>query len=266
MEQTTNLTVGPSNGLMLWARREIDLATKPDPESDNPPEMNEEINKHYEAAFQAFCAFLEFTEKLKKPGIAKTVFTQLLNEDPLTPIEENVEEDWILVGGFDPAAGNENPGFSMYRNRRRATLFKKVTYDRKTGEEDEVKYTDSGRYICMDINTNEIYSGGMGSLILDEMMPITFPYSPIGKIKIFTEDFKAFQECEEDFDTIGVLYMRDTTGKMIEIKRFFKKDHMTKDVVEINVNEYMARKKKWTEANKAKNELNVKEVSQKTEE
>lgn len=250
MEQTNNLKVGPSNGLLLWARREIDLATKPNPKSSIPAEMKEEINKHYEAAFRAFCKFIEFTEGLDKPGIAKTVFIQLLHEDPLTPIEENVAEDWIAVEGFDPATGNENPSFTVYQNRRRTTLFKKVTYDRKTGEEDEVKYTDSGRYVCVDINTEQMYSGGMGPVVLDKIKPIAFPYSPIGKIKIFTEDFKAFQECEEDFDTVGVLYMRDTSGKMTEVKRFFKQDHKTKQMVEIDMNEYMSRKKKWVAATK----------------
>lgn len=242
MEQTINLKVGPSNELALWARREVDLVIG--------PRANEEINKYYEAAFQSFCKFLEFTEGLDKPGIAKTIFTQLLNEDPLTPIEENVEEDWIAVAGFDPAAGTENPGFTVYQNRRRSTLFKRVTYNRKTGKGEEVKYTDSGRYTCIDIDTERMYIGGMGSMVLDEMMPITFPYSPIGKIKIFTEDFKAFQDCEEDFDTVGVLYIRDTSGRMIEVKRFFKQDHKTKEMVEIDINEYISRKQKSIAAKK----------------
>lgn len=227
-----------TTSLMEWARREIDLATAG--EMEEAPEMKEEMDKHFEAAYQAYCDFLERVEDLDKPGIAKTVFTQLLHEEPLTPIEDN-EEDWTLVEGFDPASGNENPGWSIYQCDRRFSLFKKIIY---AGDNRSTIYTDTARAVCMDINTQQMYTGGIGPKILDEMIPIKMPYQPLGKIKIFTEDFKCHEDSDEDFDTIGVLYFRMPDGQMKEVKRFFKEDYQTHEMVEIDKTEYFSRKKK----------------------
>lgn len=229
------------NSLKEWARREIDLATAG--EMREAPEMKEELDNHYEAAYQAFCDFVDRTEGLDKPGIAKTIFTQLLHEEPLVPIEDN-EEDWVIVEGFDPAAGNENPGWSIYQCKRRSTLFKKVTYERKTGEVEDTRFSDTGRAVCMDINSNQMYTGGMGPAVLDEAIPVTMPYQPMGKIRIFTEDFKCHKDFDGDFDTVGILYFRMADGQMKNVMRFFKEDYKTHEMVEIDKTEYFARKKK----------------------
>ena len=92
-----------------------------------------------------------------------------------------------------------------------------------------------------------MYTGGMGPLILDEMMPITLPYYPCGKIRIFTEDFKYHEEHDGDLDTIGVLYFRMPDGTMTEVKRYFKEDHESKQMVEITQSEYLSRKKRVEE-------------------
>lgn len=219
--------------LKNWALKEIDLAKG----------SNDEAHEYYNAAYLAFCDLLDRTCRLDNPGIAKTIFTQLLLENPLTPIEDN-EDDWVFADGFDPASGNENPGWTIYQCKRRSSLFKKVIYDRKTGDVEHVKFSDTKRYVCVDINTEDIYTGGMGPVILDEMFPISMPYSPLDKIKIFTEDFKYHEDFNGDFDTVGVLYFRFPDGKMKQIKRFFKKDHKTHEMKEINITEYLARQKK----------------------
>lgn len=233
-----------SSKLLLkeWAKKEIDLAIAG--EMGETPEMKEELTECYETAYQAFCDFVDrITDGLKAPEITKAVFIQLLYEQPLSPIEDN-EEDWVIVEGFDPAAGNENPGWSIYQSKRCSTLFKKVTYEQKTGEINTVKFSDTGRAVCMDINTNQTYTGGMGFVVLDEMFPINMPYQPIGKIKIFTEDFKYHEDHEGDFDTIGILYFRMADSQMKKVMRFFKEDYKTHEMVEIDKTEYFARKKK----------------------
>lgn len=238
--------------LKEWARREIELATAV--ELTDAPEIKEEIDSHYEAAYKAFCDFVDRTDGFDKPGIIKTIFRQLFNGDPLTPIEDN-EEDWTIVEGFDPAVGNENPGWSIYQCKRRSTLFKKVTYDRKTGEVDDVKFSDTGRAVCMDINTNTMYTDGIGVAILDEMMPVKMPYQPIGRVKIYTEDFKYHEDFNGDFDTVGILHFRMGDGEMKRVMRFFKEDYKTNQMQEIDKREYFARKKKVEDRKgKTKNE------------
>lgn len=220
--------------IIEWANNEVAIATRD--ETDG-------VKKHYDAALTAFATFVQLSEGLDSPGVAKTILTQLLHEDPLSAIEADNEEDWVVVGGFDPAEGNDNPGFTMYQCKRRSTLYKKVTYDRKTGEVDETKYSDASRAVCFDIDTEEMYQGGIAHAVFDEMVPIQFPYSPIGRYRIFTEEFKAYKDADEN-DTVGVLYIRDTDGRMTEVKRFFKVDHKTKEYMEIDRNEYYSRRSK----------------------
>lgn len=249
-----------SNGLKEWAKREIELAKSP--KNDEGFEaMKGELDKHYDAAFEAFCKFVDIAYGLDKPGIVKTIFTHLLHEEPLTSIEDD-EDDWVYVEGIDPASAIAligstipfpSPGWTIYQCRRRSTLFKKITYNRKTGEVDSVKFSDAGRYICVDINTEQMYTGGMGPAILDEMIPISMPYSPLGKIKIFTEEFKYHVPFDGDYDTVGILYFRMPDGRMREIKRYFKEDHETHEMQEISLNEYLARKKKTEGLKKKKN-------------
>lgn len=241
-----------------WAKREVDLAKTW--LNDEDLEAKETTSEEYEAAYRCYCNFLDEFEKLKDARIIKTVFTQLLHEENLSPIVDS-EDDWTLVEGFDPAAGNDNPGWTIYQCKRRSSLFKKVAYDRKTGEVDEITFRDIDRTVCLDINKPDyMYTGGMGPLVLDEMMPITLPYSPCGKIRIFTEDFKYHEEHEGDIDTIGVLYFRMPDGTMKEVKRFFKEDYKTKEMVEIGYQEYLSRKKRVEEKMKKTQKKDSSEV------
>lgn len=231
------------NEQIEWARREIELL-----KNEGDLDLNEELNNYANIALEGFSYLIKMMENVDRPGIAKSIFLQLLNGDPLTPIEDS-KEDWIIVEGFGAVAGADNPGYTIYQCKRRPSLFKKVIYGKKNGEISEVKFSDTDRAQCIDINTNNVYTGGIGSVILDEILPIKMPYSPIGKIKIFTEEFMYYDDpnYKGDFDTVGVLYFRLTDGQMKEVKRFFKEDHETREMVEITSTEYFARKKKVDE-------------------
>ena len=93
-----------------WARREVDLAKTW--LNDEDLEEKETMSEEYEAAYRSYCNFLDEYEKLENTKIIKTVFTQLLNEENLSPIVDS-EDDWISTGGFDPAVDCDNPGWSI---------------------------------------------------------------------------------------------------------------------------------------------------------
>lgn len=231
-----------TNNLKEWARHEIELAEMGG--GDIP--LKDEIDRHYEAAYQSFCDFVDRTEGFDKPGLIKTILIQLLHGNPLTGIEDN-EEDWELFdtgGSFNSAINGARPRCSTYRCKRRSSLFKEITYNRETGEVDKVKFTDIDRCVCVDIASGNQYQGRIGRVVLDEMVPITMPYSPVGTIKIYTEDFKSYEDCDGDFDTVGIFYFRMDDGRMVDVRRFFKEDRNTHQMVEINKTEYFARRKK----------------------
>lgn len=223
--------------LKNWARREVDLV-----KTGERLDLDPQLNDHYEAAYQTFCNFVDYTSDLKSPGAVKAILLQLLNKEPLTPIEDG-EDDWVLVRGYTPASGTDDSPWEIYGHKRRSTLFKRVIYNRETGLVDRVDLSDYERCVCIDIgDPNNMYSGGIGQVILDEMIPVTMPYMPLGKIKIFTEGFKYDDKFEGDCDTKAVLYFRMPDGEIKKVKRFFKQEHTMKEPIEITEDEYFARK------------------------
>lgn len=204
---------------------------------------DKDLSVLYDKAYEAYCNFVEniYDDDIDvlKIQIIKTIFMQFINNEPLTPIRDN-EDDWEVVDKEE----NDEHKYLIYKCKRRYTLFKKVTYDKNNGNIINTKFSDTGRYMCVDINTGKTYVGGLAGLILDETIPITMPYSPIGKIKIYTEDFKCYDDKETDPDTIGILYLQMPDGQIQEKKRFFKKDQKTEDMVEIGLTEYLSRKKR----------------------
>lgn len=225
--------------LKKWAQREVELVL-------DGSESDELFTKGY----NAFCIFLNGITNAQKIAPIAAIFNQLLNGIVLSPIEDN-DEDWMLATGLDPSFDIKAHGWSIYECKRRPSLMKKVFYNKK-GEIEKTEYTDTERAICIDIGTSQTYTGGPGFIVLDEVLPITMPYYPMGKIKIFTEEFCYHKNFEEDSDTIAVLYFRMDDGQMKEIKRFFKKGPETKEIIEINWSEYAARKAKFELSKKEK--------------
>lgn len=227
--------------LKKWARREIDIFISDDKnEQKQTGEMDKTIADHCECAYEAFCTLLDNIGDLKNPGVAKGILDCLLREEPLSPIEDN-EEDWTLVQGlyyYEKGTQHQAQPFSIYQCNRRPSLFKKVLNDGHT------IFTDASRSVCIDVNTGIEYTGGPGQMVLDELFPITMPYSPIGKIKIFTDSFKCYEDTKGEYDTFGVLYFKNINDRLINVNKYFKEDPNTKEMVEIDNREYFARKKK----------------------
>lgn len=211
------------NNLKEWAKREIELATI---------DESDEVKKYYDVAYLAFCDFVDRTTNLDDSEIVKAIFIQLFNECNLTPIEDKPEE-WTLV--------SENG--SIYQSNRRPSLYKKLVF-KEDEAESFVYYSDQKRSVCIDLDTNKYYEGGIGIAVLNEMYPIKMPYQPIGIIKVITEEFCYHESEKRGPDTIGVLYFKMPTGQMINVMRFFKINKETNETVEINKTEYFARKHK----------------------
>lgn len=222
------------NEMIDWARKELKLLG----------ESEKDMEEYCDAAFRTYCNYVKAMYGTDNPTLSSTIFNQLILGNPLTPIDDKTPDDWDFVEGFNPSSDTHNPGYAIYQCNRRFTLFKKISYDKKTGKE-TIKFSDSGRASCIDINTNQTYTGGIGMTLLDEIHPVTMPYYPTGKFKIFTEDFKYHKDNDScDFDTIGVLYFKLPDGRMEEVKRFFKYDPKSQQMVEIDKTEYFARRKK----------------------
>lgn len=225
--------------LIDWADREFNIVFE-QLKKDNASESEKDI---YRCALTVYKNLIDNLEDESTLIPAEAVLISLMRGEPLTPIEDS-DEDWVWVEGFDQAIGNDNPGYSIYQNRRRNTLFKKVIMD---GDKGCTKFSDVGRCVCVDIKNGQTYDGGFGYTIFDTMHPVIMPYSPSGKVRIFTEDFKYHEEYEGDYDTFGVIYFRYPNGEMEEVMRFFKMDPKINQLVAIDKTEYLSRKKRYKE-------------------
>lgn len=103
-----------------------------------------------------------------------------------------------------------------------------------------IKYGDVDRVIKVDITTNTVWHSGLIDRIVDELYPITMPYTPSdAPYKVYCEDFLTDSK-NGDYDTVGVLYGIDPSGNRFEINRYFKDGNQ--DMIEIDKKEYESRK------------------------
>lgn len=193
-------------------------------------------------------------EVLKDPESFDRIRTMMLNllyKKPLTPIEDT-DDCWELIF--------ESNDFNRYRCVRYNSLQKGVHH--QTGK---VVYTDWNRYICVDINDpKKGWTGGIGARILDETLPIIFPYEPLDMpIKVYMDQFSYYsipEEAENHFDTVAVTHFGLPNGDLMEVHRYFKQvqhkdifdETLTTNLEEITKEEYFARKKRYLDRKKKK--------------
>lgn len=127
---------------------------------------------------------------------------RLIDHKPLTPITD-LEDEWLRIV-------SKKDGGATYQSKRLFSLFRDVSKDGKT------TYSDVERFHCVNIHdrTNK-YHSGLVDRILDELFPITIPYMP--SMIPYTV------YCDENDDTMGVLYAVTPLGDKFEVNRFFKK-------------------------------------------
>lgn len=218
--------------LKEWARKEVELAVSHEshPEEATPEQVDFGV-VCFKSALHAFEVLVDENQGGDGAlGLSAQILNQLINRQPLSPVDD-IPENWEEI--------SKDENGTTYRSTRIESL---IRYIRNDGAS---LCTDASRYYCVDINNpNKPFHGGLGAQMLDEMVPITFPYQPVGKIRIFLEQFPTYPDKPTN-DTIGVLYFRFPDGQMQNVNRFLKENHETKKWEEIQMTEYNARRTKW---------------------
>lgn len=180
---------------------------------------------------------VEIEKNLKEPVLEYA--NKLLSGDPLFPIEEN-DECWEPLGD------------NMFQNTRWRSLYKQID---ETGS---AIYVDQKRFeiINVDIGTRgRIVQNNFVTSVMNIESPISFPYiAPTRKHKVYIQAFNVGGYVDHNINganTLGILYVEDSKGNLIEIKRFFKENHVTKEMEEIPFVDYAFRRKRY-EDNKEK--------------
>lgn len=220
--------------MLEWAKREVEIACK----RENPDKKEGEFDYGcacYESALKAFESLCEDGHSGMSIGFTKNILNRLIDGKPLTPIEDT-DDVW------SKRHRSKDLPYVTFQCKRMSSLFKMIYND------GHVEYTDVDRYYCKDIDNPIVsYTSGLVTRIVDEMFPITMPYSPGPSIIVFCEDFLTDRN-NGDYDTKAILYALkyDENGdqKRIEINRFFRVSvgDGTGSWTEISKEEYEERK------------------------
>lgn len=168
-----------------WAEREIAAACK----RENPDWDGESFDYGcacYQSALKAYKSLMEDEHSGFSFGITKNILIRLLNNIPLSPITDddfsiNEMDNDLSIGGDKWL--KERGLKSDIQCSRRTSLFR---YEHLDGT---ITYHDNDRAYCKDINSGWTFSG-YPSRIVDDMFPITMPYTPSDKMyKVNVQEF-----------------------------------------------------------------------------
>lgn len=201
--------------LVEYAKSELERLTK---DKDG---MQEVINRD----------ILEIVEKFSGQGhsgfsasYALSILERLLRFKPIAPLTGE-DDEWAEI--------HEKNGLTTYQNRRCCSVFKDV-YD-----DGRVEFTDVDRVICKDFKNEDAPSWSNSFItknIVDEMFPITFPYSPsFTPYKVYVYEFLTDPK-NGDYDTVGIIWLVTPKGERIHVDRYFKEEK--REWIEIDQDEY----------------------------
>ena len=213
--------------LIDWAEKEIELACSSE-------DQDEYGRACYESALKAFRSLYEDGHSSFSIEFTKHILNRLIDGKPLTPIADT-DDVWHEVWF--------NSDKSTYQCSRMSSLFKDVYRD------GTIRVHDNDRIVCVDIdnmNTSAPHHNGFVSNIIDDMFPITMPYTPSDKpFIVYCESFLTDPK-NGDYDTKGVIYVKKSDGERVDVLRYFKENEVGSDpaFVEISESEYIDRKMK----------------------
>lgn len=215
------------SNMELWAEEEIRIACKRERGNTSENEWDYGV-ACYESALKAFRSLAEDGHSGMSIGITLDILNKLVKGQALTPIDD-VDDVWEERGTYLSGAN-----YTTYQCRRMSSLFKDVYAD------GHIKYIDVNRFRCVTLNSSACWSNGHVTRIASEYFPITMHYVP-HTYTVVCEEFLTDRK-NGDFDTIGILYIRDNAGERKTVNRYFA--DCEEGWREIDPAEYVQRKRK----------------------
>lgn len=220
-----------------WAKREVEIACK----KENPNWDGKSFDYGcacYQSALKAYQSLCEDGHSGMSFNLTKNILIRLMEDNPLTPITDDdffIENDMPLES---EEYLKERELKSDLQCPRKSSLFRRETLDGK------VSYTDVDRVVFVDENGG-YWGNGLVTKIIDEMFPITMPYTPSNqKYKVYGEDF-LLDKKNGDYDHKAFLYVITPDGEKIELDEYYKE--VNREMVKISKEEYFKDKAKVVE-------------------
>ena len=151
-----------------WAENEINLAKKKMAKEGGDHSWDGYVSSCYDSALKAYKSLEEDGHSGMSFSVTRSILTNLMNEIPLTPIEED-EDCWNECGLID--------GKRTFQCSRRPSLFKDVLES-----DGSISYHDNDLIVVDDVYEDHLsaVSSHFGDVIVKQMFGelVKFPYMP----------------------------------------------------------------------------------------
>ena len=189
---------------MEWAEREVEIACKTEEEKG---EGFSYIYMCYQSALQAYKRLIDDNHSGMSWEITRGILARLINNLPLTPIE-NDPELWKY-------AFEQEDGTKYYQCKRMSSLFKEIHPD------GSIEYDDIDRVYLFDNESQTTWRSVEARKIVNEHFPVLFPYYPVEKpYKVVAGEYLTDRK-NGDYDTIAYMYIVTPDGNKLPVNRYF---------------------------------------------
>lgn len=196
--------------MMVWAKREIDISCARERADSGVDEGEWDYGcSCFDSAMKAFKSLCNDGHSGFSIVMTKNILNRLIDGKPLSPIVDT-PDIWSDIVDRD-----SEDGVIIRQCKRMYSLFKHEYPDGR------VEYHDNDSYYCVDVDTGSTYTNGITRTLLHELFPITMPYMPGDRLKVYCQECLTDNK-NGDFDTVAVLYIVHPDGKRTDVNRFFK--------------------------------------------
>lgn len=214
--------------MLAWAEQEVKIG-----KHKENPEYDEELHDFdygiycYDSALKAFKSLLDDGHSGTSIHFTKDILIRLIEGRPLTPIEVG-EIRWIQnqrEGRIQPVVDEdiwnlltENLSTKdihnefKYQCKRMSSLFMYLHRDK------EPQFNDVSRVVMKDDDTGSTCYDGLSNRIVNEIYPITFPYS--GEIKPYVVTSKKIPPMIDE-EVIKIVSITKPSGEVVNIGKLY---------------------------------------------
>lgn len=203
---------------MTWAEHEVAIAKENN--------KDEYYNACLDSALKAYRSMEEDGHSGGSWTITTNILYRLLQSKPLTPITDKDFEGLTHDIFYDEDFLKEHGLKDQFQCPRMSSLFKQIHLD------GSITYTDTERVTCYEMGKNLPFYFGIASAVVDEMFPITLPYTGDIKYTVYVKEY-LIDPKNGDFDTVVIdsikvedkdlfpvhRYFHEEDGKMVEITK-----------------------------------------------
>jgi len=195
--------------MKTWADNELDMAIEREKAVPTDFDTDSEYAiQIYEAARQLVHLFYEQDHSGVSAHLTKRIFNKLVDYEPLSPVTDE-DDQWVEDVYIGP-----DSDYKEYRHVRNIGLFKRVFKD------GHIEHNDVERVVCsLKLSEEPCWHSGFITHRLNELVPITFPYSS-QHIKVWCDETES--ETALLPDVLGILRYQIDGGPMIPVNEYYR--------------------------------------------